>query len=423
MKPIDDVSPEEPNEYDYFSNKRTDRIYLSRAFDSVVSFDPPKSRKMRYASKVFDSEETHQFAQVKGEITLRVTPSQRQEVKALFYEDPREIECLTIQKFTKPTGTPHKSHFTFRGDEIDKLYNLIRLIRYLRLENDEKEKLDDHILEDLLIDTDEQKQYFLKHIDLVGEIAQNNITKSDVIALAYRKEQLEIFDKLLHDEGFFETTRIEWGKRGKEAVWQQFFEDNPWIFGYGLNYIFTSHLDDRKLEQVTTGHTISQSGKRVDALLKTRGFISSLCFVEIKTHQTSLLEEKPYRTECWSISSELAGSISQIQKTIQKAILQIRTQLRLYKDDGTPTGESVFLYQPKSFVVIGSLQEFLTEHGINEYRFSSFELFRRNIANPEIITFDELFERAKFIVKHSENEKPFVESDVRNQLAEDDIPF
>ncbi|MCB9079288.1 MAG: DUF4263 domain-containing protein, partial [Anaerolineaceae bacterium] len=221
----------------------------------------------------------------------------------------------------------------------------------------------------------------------------------------------------------FEATRQKWSKRGKEAVWQQFFEDNPWIFGYGLNYLFTSRLDNRKLEQVTTGYAIDQSGKRVDALLKTRGLIGSLCFVEIKTHKSLLLEEKSYRSESWGVSSELIGSIAQIQKTVQKAILQIQTQLNLYDGDGNPTGETAFLYQPKSVVVIGSLQEFLSSLGVNEQKFSSFELFRRNIVNPEIITFDELFERAKFIVKHSENEKPFTEETNHTSYYEDEIPF
>ncbi len=62
------------------------------------------------------------------------------------------------------------------------------------------------------------------------------------------------------------------------------------------------------------------------------------------------------------------------------------------KDDaGSPTGESVFLYQPRSFLVIGSLSEFHTVHGVNEEKYSSFELFRRDLKSPEVVTFDELF--------------------------------
>jgi hypothetical protein len=38
---------------------------------------------------------------------------------------------------------------------------------------------------------------------------------------------------------------------------------------------------------------------------------------------------------------------------------------------------------------------------------NTFELFRRNITSPEILTFDELYERAKFIVEQeSERGRP-----------------
>lgn len=67
--------------------------------------------------------------------------------------------------------------------------------------------------------------------------------------------------------------------------------------------------------------------------------------------------------------------------------------------NGALTGEQLFLYQPRSFIVIGSLAEFQGEHGINEEQYSSFELFRRNTTNPEIVTFDELYARARFIVE------------------------
>jgi len=57
--------------------------------------------------------------------------------------------------------------------------------------------------------------------------------------------------------------------------------------------------------------------------------------------------------------------------------------------DGNPTGEETYGYMPRSFLVAGRLNEFVTEHGVNEDRHRSFELFRRNTSSPEIITFDE----------------------------------
>ncbi len=280
-------------------------------------------------------------------------------------------------------------------------------------------RFDHELLDVLLASVDEKKNFLLGNLDLVQEIAENNLTKSDVVALAYRKTQLEVFEKLLNNEQFFEQQRIEWNKRGKEAVWQQFFENNSWIFGYGLNYIYTSQLDDRKLEQVVSGYSVAQSGKRVDALMKTRGLISSLCFIEIKTHQTELLHKEPYRSDCWRASEHLGGSVAQIQKTVQKAVKDIQTKIEFTNPHGNPTGESAFLYQPKSYVVIGSLNEFMTGLGINESKFSSFELFRRSISCPEIITFDELYERAKYIIQNSEQESRFVEE----TQEEDEFPF
>ena len=134
--------------------------------------------------------------------------------------------------------------------------------------------------------------------------------------------------------------------------------------------------------------------------MKTRGIINTFCFGEIKTHSTALLKKikQPYRDECWAISDELAGAISQVQKTVQKSIKEVSTKIDIKDNYGDLTGEQIFLYQPKSYIVIGSLSEFKSDYGINEDKFSSFELFRQSQMNSDIITFDELYERAKFIV-------------------------
>ncbi|WP_197054420.1 Shedu immune nuclease family protein [Nitrosococcus oceani] len=188
-----------------------------------------------------------------------------------------------------------------------------------------------------------------------------------------------------------------------EGLWQQYFEKNTWIFGYGLGYLFLSSLDDKKLEQVVQGYSITTHGKRVDALMKTKGIISSLCFVEIKTHKTPLLESKSYRSGCWAPSKELSGAVSQMQGTVSSAINNLRNKVILEDKEGNPTGEEVFNYQPKSYLVIGSLSEFEGDHGVNIEKYRSFELYRKNTINPEIITFDELYERARYIVHQNES--------------------
>jgi hypothetical protein len=136
--------------------------------------------------------------------------------------------------------------------------------------------------------------------------------------------------------------------------------------------------------------------------MRSRGALSNLCFVEIKTHATDLLSSDSYRPACWAPSRELAGAISQVQGTVASATAEIR-KLSGTTEDGDPTGEEAYNYMPKAFLVVGSLREFLSGNGVNEEKHRSFELLRRNTLSPEVITFDELYERARFIVHQAES--------------------
>ena len=243
-------------------------------------------------------------------------------------------------------------------------------------------KITDEDLRRVVLSNMQARALFQDNEELFAEVVRSEITKQDVVAVGYRKRQLQVFQKLLEDPQYFEDAKTR-KQCSSEAVWQKYFEKNPWIFGYGLSYIQLSGLDEKKLEQVVHGHTVAEHGKRVDALLRTRGVISSLCFVEIKTHKTALLQNQPYRQGCWAASPELSGGVSQVQGTVSLATETIRTKLSLTDEGGNPTGEETFNYAPKSFLVVGSLREFVGDHGVNQERYRSFELFRRNTASPE----------------------------------------
>ncbi len=274
----------------------------------------------------------------------------------------------------------------------------------MRFGNDRYQRLSDADIEHIEL-TDIQAATFInKNPELFANVIQSQLTTKDVVAVAYRKKQLDYFEKLLTDSGYFSKVR-EKSYLSPEAVWQKFFENNHWIFGYGLGYVFLSGLDEKKLEQVVQGYSLSTHGKRIDAVMKTKGIISNLCFVEIKTHTTKLLEEKPYRPGCYAPSKELSGAIAQVQGSVVDASKTISNKLSIRDSNGNPTGETVYNYQARSFLVIGSLDEFVTENGVNEDKLRSFELLRKNVLSPEIITFDELFERARFIVEFNDREK------------------
>lgn len=131
--------------------------------------------------------------------------------------------------------------------------------------------------------------------------------------------------------------------------------------------------------------------------MKIRGAVNALCFAEIKTHQTPLLQNNAYRSGAWLPSSELTGGVAQSHATVHAALRQIGDRLDVTVD-GNPTGEQIYGFDPRAYLVIGRLSEFMTDRGLNEEKYRSFEYFRRNVRRPEIITFDELYERAALIV-------------------------
>ena len=393
---ISDVLSRDYSDYDTYKNPVDGKTYISPSLENGFG----ESGTIRIVTRGIEQPESYEFAKIKGETVLRRTPGGKNIITAKVFEDSRKLHVLNIQEYTPSTGNPHKLKFSFIGDEITKLFNFIRDVHTMRFGSERYQRLNDEDISHIELTDTQATSFFQKNPELFTSIIQSQMTTKDVVAFGYRKKQLDVFDTLLNDGEFFEqAVRVK--NCGKEAIWQHFFEKNPWIFGYGLGYVFLSGLDDKKLEQVVQGHSLIQHGKRIDAVMKTKGIISNLCFVEIKTHVTKLLEDRPYRPGCYAPSKELAGAIAQVQGSVDDAVRNLKNKLVLSDDYGNPTGEMIYNYQAKSFLVIGSLNEFVGEHGINEDKLRSFELLRKNTTSPEIITFDELYERARFIVEYN----------------------
>ena len=113
-----------------------------------------------------------------------------------------------------------------------------------------------------------------------------------------------------------------------------------------------------------------------------------------------LLLEKYDRSAVWSPAKELRGAVAQIQKTLHKVNLKVSQNTQHVSDkEGNPTGETVAFVKPRGLVLVGTLEQFSTEHGINEEMFASFELYRQHLNGVEVLTYDELYERARFIIE------------------------
>ncbi|WDJ04737.1 Shedu immune nuclease family protein [Xanthomonas campestris] len=386
---------------DYIEKKRSDRIYVSKPFQVGVN----KDREARYITRVFDEGDRSAFDSVDDEIVIRATHNDKVQVKAVVTSDDHKIQQLTLQSFRiyKDGVRPNEQYgINLHGSEITRLLQFAELATKLEVTTPGRLRIDEEALSQFDID-DAARAWLQRNPDVVREIVEHQVTSQDVVAVAYRRKQLEAFDRLLHDAEYFDKAVAAKFNGSEEALWQAFFEKNRWIFGYGLFYLSASGFTNKKLEQIVAGATVATDGKRADGLLRTRGLVGAVCLVEIKKHRTPLLKLKPYRDGVWPPSAELAGAVSQTLLTVDGMERQFQKMLPMPDEQGNPTGEDAVIARPRSVVVCGSLSEFVTERGINHDRFRSFELYRRHLVSPDVVTFDELYERARLIVESSES--------------------
>lgn len=383
---------------DDYQNPLPGKTYNSPSLDSFGD----KDHRVRIASKVLPSEDGYDYVKERGEVVVRKKPDAKTNITAKFIEDTRQVFVLTVQKFVSETGQPQGNGFSFVGDEIGKFCEFLANIQSVDFKTRARVNISDEELRKVALTSHQAKAFVTENQELFADALNSEITTKDLVAVGYRRKQLNVYEKLLNDQDYFNELKRK-KECTSEGLWQKYFEKNPWIFGYGLGYIFLSELDDKKLEQVVQGYSVDTQGKRVDALMKTKGIISNLCFVEIKTHVTNLLDIKEYRSGCSAPSKELAGAIAQVQGTVAAAIENLSSKIDPTDKEGNPTGEEIFNYQPKSYLVVGRMDEFVTTSGVNRAKLRSFELLRKNTLNPEIITFDELYERARFIVNNNHN--------------------
>lgn len=198
----------------------------------------------------------------------------------------------------------------------------------------------------------------------------------------------------LRQEGLAEFEKHFFLEDWDEPRWHQFFKENTWIFGYGLSYQFLQDLQD---EPNLGGQNIaSRGGQRGDFMMATAAATSFTVIVEIKRPDTSLVLDEQYRNRAHILGPDLIGGVVQVQQQCfqwqeQSDLPQIRENLE---------AQRIFTHEPKGILVIGNTST-LTD--LNRRR--TFESFRRKITKPEIITFDELLERARFIAQPQEQQR------------------
>jgi hypothetical protein len=316
-------------------------------------------------------------------------------LKAVYIKEHDDIEGLDIIKVIDGKETQRIKLSKFNLNQLKSFLSFLSQINLKGLTERRLKLFDESELDEITIKTIKTLLAKKGGADVIEQLIKEGIiTSKDIVNTGFRKRGLLIFEKLIREQEYWKTYASENGQSisSEEKVWQYFFNKNQWIFGYGLDYRFKGVL--QKEFHASDTEADGSNGVISDFLLGDKRFTT---FVEIKKPSTPLFGNSKNRSGSWCLSSELIDGVSQILE--QKASGQIKFSMGKLHDD---TGKLItqHAHDSKVVLIIGDWQRMAFDNDLQkEIKEKTFELFRRDSRNIEMITFDELFDRAKYIAE------------------------
>jgi hypothetical protein len=164
-----------------------------------------------------------------------------------------------------------------------------------------------------------------------------------------------------------------------EEFWQRVFNENPYV----LSQLFSVPVVFIKDKAYVGGMNVDrQDAKFVDYLYANESSNDAL-LVEIKTPETKLIGNK-YRKGIYKPSNDLSGSVVQVLDYRRELSKNIQTIT-------IGTDHVIDVFNPRCVIIAGNASKELD----TELKRKAFELFRTNLKEVEIVTFDELFKKAE----------------------------
>ena len=192
-------------------------------------------------------------------------------------------------------------------------------------------------------------------------------------------------------------------KKLSEKRWQDFLNENPFVLSLAFGYPIIKVKD----QAYVGGRKISGSGDKITDFLFKNRLTNNTAIIEIKTPHGKLLNGE-YRDGVYTPSPELSGSIMQAldqNYRFEREIAQVKENSRI---------RDIESYSVHCCLIIGKMPS-------GDDHQKSFEHFRRNSKNVDVITFDELLEKLKQLLgfldpNHAEPLTPVY-------LKDEDLPF
>lgn len=375
----------------YFQSRADGRNYISKLF----TYNARDLVGKRNVIMVMEGTEDQSIGHIDGALCLRISGITRKtQVTAVVTQDEKKIVRVTLQKFQSRTDGSYQGYeqdsFTFRDSEFERLVTFLNQIKFIDLSNEDGFRIDDistrggrkaiidasdlAIVERVLKLKSDEREIMLR--SLSGSLSTHEIN-----LLLGRKQALEEFERQI-DSG-------EWA----EKDWQEFFEKQSWIFGYGLDYRIMRQFDR---EATTAAGGSDNRNKPVVDFLTT--FTDYTALVEIKLPSTQIFINRAGRAGTRQFSSQFMGAVSQILE--QKAEwLAFAASGEHYNRQGYKLEART--RNAKAILVIGRNADLIVDGNDRETNVlrDTFELFRRETRNIDIVTYDELLERARFIAR------------------------
>lgn len=196
----------------------------------------------------------------------------------------------------------------------------------------------------------------------------------DILSVALRIEELKNTKVLIENN-------LE---NSDEAFWQGIFSQNTWV----ITQIFSAPYLFFREEPYVGGKGIENSAGKFPDFLYRSNITNNIAVVEIKTPTTKLVSNTEYRTGVYSAHNDLSGAVGQLLSQ-RDALYKSYTNSLYY------SGDSFKALNFNSILVIGNVSS-LNE---NQAKCTSFELYRNELRNIQIIGFDELLAKINIMIQ------------------------
>lgn len=204
----------------------------------------------------------------------------------------------------------------------------------------------------------------------------NSLVKNFVQEHPNTAENLKNDIELTNFKLFIDKFEKKLSGNHNENKWQIFFNKNANI----LSLITGCPVVKISDQASVGGKKIDGTSEKIADFLVKNSINNNVALIEIKKPSTKIIKSSPYRNNVYNVADEIIGGITQVLD--QK--YQLNKHALSIKDNSKIVFET---YNINCFLVAGKMPD-------EEEQKKSFELFRSNLKDVKIITFDELY---KFI--------------------------